>query len=583
MCFLPPARRVTFTCLGLLAAVASGCFSSTPSKPASPDKPELHEIVLDNAPPEERGAEVLSAAHHTHRDLLDELDLVVKEPMIKGVFLRLSGLGGAWARASELQAGLARVRAEKKPVHCHFDMLDNSGYAVLASSCDRISMGPTGLLSLTGVQAESIYAKDLLDMVGLEAELLQVGRFKGAADALTRNSMPPEVHEVLDQLVGDLQGAIDGAITTGRQLDANALHAAIDSGPHAPDSALQHKLIDAVAFDDEARSKAKEAASADRVVRVLRDDDSEKLELNDLFKSLFSGKAEKPKGERIGLAYLAGTITDDSRERGGGSASGPFVTAMRRFADDSDVRALVLRIDSPGGSALASDKMWHAVRRVAKRKPVIISVGDMAASGGYYVACAGTEIFAQPESVLGSIGVVGGKIVGQGLASRIGIRPTALSRGKNAGWMSPFHPFSPSERVAVQRAMQQTYDTFIARVQEGRKLELDRIAKVAEGRIMTGKRAQSGGLVDTLGGLHDAIAQARTKGGVAADAKIEVWPKERSMLERASQLFGAEAQAMPLEQVWSALPELAQSPVVSEWLRGELSPLAALPYALRLR
>jgi protease-4 len=567
-------------CLSL-AACSSGSRTRTPRVPSVA---ELHELVLEGAAPEEPSNELLSGggAHHTQRELLEELENVVKQPLIKGVYLRLSGLGGAWARAAELRAALARVREAHKPVHCHFDMLDNAGYSVLASSCDRISMGPTGLLMLTGIQAETVYAKDLLELVGLRAELLQVGRFKGAADALTRSSMPDDVREVLNALVDDLQANLNSAVTTGRKLETTAVQSAVDSGPHAADSALALKLIDAVTFDDEARARAKEASKAERVVQPLRDDQREQLEVGQLLKLVLGGKPEKTTGKRVLLAYLTGTISDDNREQGGGAASGPFVTAMRRAADDEDVKALVLRINSPGGSALASDKMWHALARVSKRKPVIVSVGDMAASGGYYVASAAHEIFAEDESLVGSIGVVGGKVVGEQLAARLGIRPMALRRGQNAGWTSPFHAFSDTERSAVQRAMQQTYDTFLTRVRAGRKLEGTNLSQVAEGRIMSGKRARAGGLVDKVGGLDDALAQARSKAGLPADAKLELWPNERSMLERASRLLSGAQSLTPVQQLMAAVPTVAESPVVQSLVQGDATPLAALPYALRL-
>jgi len=557
--------------------------SSRPSTPPVPKVSELHEIVLDNAPPEEQASDLLGGgARRSHRELIEQLEHVVKQPLIKGVFLRLSTIGGAWGRAAELRAALAHVREAKKPVHCHFDMLDNAGYSVLASSCDRLSMGPAGLLMLTGIQAETVYAKDLLELVGLRAELLQVGRFKGAADALTRSSMPDDVREVMNALVDDLQENLTQAVVAGRKLDAPAVQRAVDSGPHASDSALALKLVDAVTFDDEARAKAKQAAGAERVVQPLRAEDREQVDVSELLKLVFGGKPDKPSGKRVLLAYLTGTISDDSREQGGGAVSGPFVSAMRRASDDADVQALVLRINSPGGSALASDKMWHAVQRVAKRKPVIVSVGDMAASGGYYVASAGHEIFAQEESLLGSIGVVGGKVVGEQLAARLGVHPSALRRGQNAGWASPFSPFSDSERAAVQRAMQRTYDTFIERVRDGRKLEVARIAEVAEGRIMSGKRARAGGLVDSVGGLSDALARARSKANLPQDAKLEVWPKERSVLERASRLFGGAESQSPLQQLMAALPAVAQTPVVQSLVGGDTAPLAALPYALRV-
>jgi protease-4 len=573
--------------LGLCVVISSGgCLSSGGKRPSreEPKVPELRELVLTGAEPEEAGGELFSSSRHSHRELLDELDNDAKQPMIKGVFLRLSGMGGAWGRAADLRGALKRVRDAKKPVHCYFDMVDNVAYSVLASSCDRISVEPTGMLMLTGVQAETVYAKDLLDLIGLQAELLQVGKFKGAADALTRSDMPPEVRQTLGALVDDLQASLMAAVETGRKLDAAAVTSAIDNGPLSASAALQRKLVDAIAFDDEARAKAKAAAHAEKVVRALREDEDHKLEISELLKAMFGGKPEKPKGERIALAYLTGQIGESEHDQGSGASSGPFIKAMRRFADDRDVKAVVLRISSPGGSALASDKMWQAVTRVAKRKPLIVSVGDMAASGGYYVACAGSEIFAQSDSIVGSIGVVGGKIVGESLANKLGVHAAALRRGQNAGWMSPFHPFTPSERNALQLAMRETYDTFLSRVHDGRKLDGARLDAVAEGRIMSGKRAQAGGLVDTIGGLPEALASARNKAHLGDEAQVEVWPKERSVLERASHLMsGAESHAQsPVELLLQAFPQLAEAPVVQAWVRGDLSPLAALPYVLNL-
>jgi protease-4 len=206
----------------------------------------------------------------------------------------------------------------------------------------------------------------------------------------------------------------------------------------------------------------------------------------------------------------------------------------------------------------------------------------MAASGGYYVACAGTEIFAQDDSVVGSIGVVGGKVVVEPLADRLGVRMTHLTRGRNAGWSSVFTPFSDTERAAILAAMNDTYATFLARVHEGRKLEGDKLTAVAEGRIMSGKRAREGGLVDTAGGLMQALARARSKGAVPDDAPIEVWPKERSLLERASQLLGGASAPSSLQDSLLALPQLARSPLALSLVRGDMRPLTALPYALEL-
>jgi protease-4 len=558
-----------------LAACDSG-------NPHTPTVDELREFVLTGPAPEESGGDLLGESHHSHRELLDQLADVVKQPKVKGVFLRSSGFAGAWARSAELHDALQRVRDAKKPVHCYADGLDNAGYALLASSCDRITMAPTGMLALTGLSAQVVYARELLDTIGVRAELLQVGRFKGAADALTRSDMPAEVRQTLGALLDDLQATLAAAVMKGRSIDAAAFARAVDAGPHTAKAALEQHLIDAVAFDDEAREKAKQASAAKRVSRVLHGPNGEHVDIFDVFKALWGGEHEKAHGERIALAYLEGEIRDDEREQGRGASSGPFITNMRRIADDKDVRALVLRIDSPGGSALASDKMWHAVRRVAHRKPVIVSVGDMAASGGYYVACAGTEIFAQDSSVVGSIGVVGGKVVVEPLADRLGVRMTHLTRGRNAGWSSVFTPFSDTERAAILAAMNDTYATFLARVHEGRKLEGDKLTSVAEGRIMSGKRAREGGLVDSAGGLMQALARARSKGAVPDDAPIEVWPKERSLFERASQLLGGASAPSSLQDSLLALPQLARSPLALSLVRGDMRPLTALPYALEL-
>ena len=574
-----PVRRTTS--LLVWVAIATACDS--PDTPPAPRVDEMREFVLDGPAPEAAGDDVLGDSHQSHRELLEQLATVVKQPKIKGVFLRVSGFGGAWGRSLELRNALARVREAKKPVHCYFDNVDNSGYALAASSCDRISMAPTGMLALTGVRAQVVYARDLLDTLGLQAELLQVGRFKGAADSLTRSDMPSEVREVLSQLLDDLQANLATAVMRGRALDAAAFSGAVDGAPWAANAALEHHLIDAVAFDDEARAKAKAASKAERVVRIPKAPGSQHVGFSDVLKAIFRGERRKASGQRIALAYLEGTIRDGEREQGAGTVSGPFITDMRRIADDKEIRALVLRVDSPGGSALASDKMWHAVRRVAKRKPVIVSVGDMAASGGYYVACAGSEIFADEQSVVGSIGVVGGKIVAERLADRLGVHAVSLSRGQNAGWTNAFKPFSESEKRAILSSMNHTYETFLSRIREGRKLDMNRLGPVAEGRIMSGERARTGGLVDTMGGLTQALARARSKAGLAADSPLEVWHKEPSLFGLASELLaGADSKAPALPEGLSMLGRAARSPLVLALLNRELGPLLTLPYGLEL-
>lgn len=568
--------RIVSSLLLLTPAVACGDGSQSPK----PD--ELREIVLRGAAPEERGGDLFQGPRPSHREVLEKVDEAVREPRIKGIFLRIEDLGSSFARTSELRDALLRVREAKKPVHCYFDSTDNSGYGLLAEVCDRISMPPNGMLALTGLRAQSYYLRDLLERAGVSAELMQVGRFKGAADPLTRSDMAPEVRETMGALLDDLSGDLSRSVQKGRALDEAAYKRAVDEGPHTAASALSAKLIDAIGFDDEARSKAKSAARAKNVVSVLERKADHGVGIGDLFEILMDGGKSAPKGERIVLAYVEGTIGESDNEAADGVQSGPFVKAMRRYADDTNVKAVVLRIDSPGGSALASDKMWHAVRRVVKRKPVIVSIGDMAASGGYYIACAGSEILASPSSIVGSIGVVGGKIVVDKLADQLGVHGTAILRGRNANWLSPTSRFSDSERAALQRALESTYGIFVSRVREGRKLSDEDIKSVAEGRIMSGKRATEGKLVDRAGGLHEALAQARSKGGVTDDEAIEVWPKERSFFSRLSTVMSGSTESRALLAQWLLPQGAPQSALLQLLLSGNTKPLAVLPFSLEL-
>jgi protease-4 len=573
-----PAVATMCLALGLTA-----CSQVQIEKPAP--KNQLRELVLSEPSPEHSGQGLLSEPHYTQRETLEHITEAIEDKNVRGLFLRMGGFGGAWARAAEVRAALAPARKAKKPVHCYFEGSDNVGYALMASACDRISMQPTGMLELVGAHAQLVYARELLDQVGVRADLLQVGRFKGAADPLTQSEMPEETRQSMNALLDDFQAELTQLITQGRSLSEQDLSAAIDGGPHTAQAALRLRLVDAVSFDDEARAKAKQAAKAENVHVIGTKPEREGQGLGDLIKALLSDEEESgPTGKRLALVYLTGTIDNGEEDQGGGASAGPFVKELRKLADDDDVKAVVLRIDSPGGSALASDRMWHAVRRVQKRKPVIVSVGDMAASGGYYVACAGSEIFAEDTSLVGSIGVVGGKFVFGDLAQRLGVRVSALSRGKNAGFMSPVEPWTESERVAMMAALDETYRIFLSRITESRGLSGQKLEAMAEGRIHTGRRALAGGLVGTRGGLADALSRARHKGGLGADAELEVWPPERNFVERIATAFSAgDAHALPLQGISQVLARFGRSGLESALVRGDRGPLAALPFALDIR
>jgi protease IV len=551
-----------------------------------PTTKELRTFRIDEPVAESPQQELFARTAITHYELLRRISATATESNVSAILLQIGGLGGAWSRAADLMDALAVVKGAGKPVHCHFEVTDNLGYALLARACDRISMTPGGYLDLVGVSAELVYARELLQSVGVSAELIQIGEFKGAADTFTRDDMPAPVAETMNAILDDLQGELIAAVTAGRKLPEERVRALIDSGPFTSGQARAAGLIDDVGFDDEARAHAKQAGKAERIVAEDLDGEDEEFGLRDLLRALSGDDDEdEPAGDRVVLAYLDGTIMRGGEASFQSAHAEAFVRAMREFADEPDVRAVVLRVDSPGGSALASDLMWHAVRRVAKRKPVIVSLGDMAASGGYYVAAAGTEIVAQDHSLVGSIGVVGGKIVAEELSSRVGVNIEQLVRGKHADWSSPVRKWSQEERSLFEAALRETYERFLSRVAEGRDKPRAQIIPLAEGRLMTARRAREGGLIDHEGGLTAAIEIARERARLPETAPVEVWPEQPGLLQALGQLASGDVES----KVKSALLEpvlgtVSRSGIVETLLSPEgLRAAAVLPYVLSVR
>ncbi len=566
---------------------ACGPSSALHGSVPNPERRELAELVLLEAPGDSSAGALMQAAGPSVHDVVSRIEALRTDPRTVALFVRLGPMGGAWGRIADVHDALQAVRDAGKPVHCHLESIDNAGYWLAATSCDRISVTPAGMLDTVGVAAQVFYARGLLDQVGLRAELLQVGAFKGAAEPFTRDAMSPEMRASLGGVLDGLQAELVGALVEGRHLSPERAQEVLDAGPHDGAQALELGLVDAVEFDDEARSHAREAGRATRHVRARLLPPSEPTTLADLIGALAADAPtdDAPQGAHLALVHLDGEISDGEEAGMGSGRGGPFVTRMRALAEDDEVRAVVLRINSPGGSALASDRMWHAVRRVAARKPVIVSVGDMAASGGYYIASAGTEILAQPGSIVGSIGVVGGKVEASGLLERAGVHAETLTRGAHAGWTAPTAPFGDAERAVLQAMMERTYRRFVHRVAVGRGLDEARVQASAEGRIWTGRTGVERGLVNGLGGLRDALAHARTAGHLDPDAPVVEWPRRRTLVETVVETMGAQDGA---EVTAGALATAGLGPAAAplQWLRmlrGGEHVLVALPVALDVR
>jgi protease-4 len=493
-----------------------------------------------------QGGLLSDVAPHLHR-IVERIDKAAQDARVKGLVLAIESPDLGRARADEIRAAIGRVRAAGKPVAAHLVGGGPVPY-MIALACDTIAMPPAAPLEITGVRTEMTFFKSMLDRLGVKAEILQVGEFKGAGEPLTRDSMSPQLRRQYEAFVGDLFEQLVERVAEGRKLPGERARELIDTGVFTPAAARAAGLIDAVAYEDEVidglakRLRLEEPKVVrDYAERKIDDDFSGLGGLVKLMEMLSGQKQATPagKGKRIAIVHVIGEIRDgkgrDDLLGGAAAGSETVIKAVREAARDEAVAAIVLRIDSPGGSALASDLIWREVKQAGK--PVVASLSDIAASGGYYVAVAAERIVAAPGTLTGSIGVVGGKVAIGGGLEKLGIHTDVVSKGRNAGWLSLTEPFTDAGRAAFMGTMQDVYRLFTTKVAAGRKLDLEQVQALAEGRVFTGRMAKEAGLVDRLGTLDDAVAEAKQLAGLPADEAVErlLLPEPRGLFE---DLFG---------------------------------------------
>ncbi|MBW2508462.1 MAG: signal peptide peptidase SppA, partial [Deltaproteobacteria bacterium] len=398
--------------------------------------------------------------------------------------------------------------------------------------------------------------------------ILHMGRYKGAGDMFIRDDMPKEAKESMDAILDDLYASLISATQARTQSGVDEAKALIDGGPYTSAAAKDAKLVDAVGFLRESRQEIKKAAGVETVSRTRMLPKQDPLTLGQ-FLDLVSGDSHEPASadERIALVFVTGNITEGESSATGDAVAGPFVRAMERLRDDDDVKAVVLRINSPGGSALASDRMWAAARDLAEAKPLIASVGDMAASGGYYIASAADEILAHPNSLVGSIGVVGGKLNVAPLTEKLGVSTVVLQRGARAAWSTPVRGLTVTERQAFEALLRDTYERFIDRVATGRDMERAEVLAAAEGRVMTAQDGKVLGLIDELGGLSAALTRARAAAGLDAKSPVELWPAPKGLVDTINDLLSGNGGdgAKTLERLWIRRHPLAAALPLEPW------------------
>jgi protease-4 len=447
-------------------------------------------------------------------DLLAALDRARGDERIETVWVQLGALRAGLARAGELGAALGRVREAGKRVVVHLEEAGLPGY-VVALGAGEIVLPPSGSLNVMGVASEVVLLKGLLDRVGLRAWMRARGKYKSARETLAESEMSPESREMTAAIVGDLYEQLVETIASARRLDPAIVRERLDQGPFLAAEALSLGLIDRVGYADDVEDELKENAKKWRPLRL------------DAYLRLSTHLVKRGRATVVALVEVTGTIKSGAsvpgRERARATGSRRFVQEIKAVTDDPRVKAIVLRVDSPGGSALASDLMWRALTKAQAEKPIVVSMADVAASGGYFVSgIRGAPILASPSTITGSIGVVTGKVEASRLYDMLGIKKETIAIGKRAGFFSEARGFTEDDLVKLEADLEAHYQHFIGRMAEGRGKSREEIHDVAQGRVWTGRQALANGLVDDYGGLLDALDRVRALLGLEPKAPLAI-------------------------------------------------------------
>jgi protease-4 len=471
----------------------------------------------------------------TVRSVTEALRKAKVDDRVTGVIIRPSGTAALWAKVQEVRDAIIDFRSSGKPVIAYLEQGSEQEF-YLASAADKVFLMPTATLDLTGIATYELFLRGTLDKIGAYPDALHVGDYKTASNIYTERTYTPSHREMAESLNRDLYDQLVQGLAEGRHKTEEEIRALIDHGPFLPEDAVRAGLIDDVAYEDELDDKVQLATGTPR---WLNDSD---------YRHVAASSLGLNRGPRIGVIYAVGMISTgkSSEDMTQILGSDTIVEALRKARADRSIRAVVLRIDSPGGSAIASDVIWREVMLTREVKPVIASMSDVAASGGYYIAMPAHQIVAEPATLTGSIGVVMVKFVIDGTLDKLGVNIDGVSDGRFAEMYSPVRAFTPEERAKVEQQMQATYDAFVEKAAAGRQTTPERIDAVAQGRVWTGKQAKELGLVDELGGLQRAIALAKSRAQIDEGSEVElvIYPQRKSIYELMQAPFGAESGAV---------------------------------------
>lgn len=548
----------------------AGQLSERPNTPVVLEL-DLTEGVLE-IPPGDPLSAVMSHRRPRLQEVLEGLRSARSDPNVAAVLVKLGGSRLTLAAAQEVRDALAETRRSGKLTVAWAETFGESGIAgnvpyVVATACERIYLQPSGDLGLTGLGTEEPFVREALDKAGLEPQLGQRHEYKTAANTFLERGYTDAHRRMSERLVQSLTEQVVAAVAAGRGLTEARVRELIDRAPLLAGEALDAGLVDGLAYRDqvydEARGRFGERARLQYVMRYHRR----------LSRNVARWAAARRRPDAVALIHAVGMIRLGRSARSPlGSAAGSETVgaAFRAAIKDDRVKAIVFRVDSPGGSYVGSDAIWrHVVLARRRGKPVVVSMGRVAASGGYFVSMGADTIVAQPATLTGSIGVLGGKMVTAGLKGRIGIAHDSVAGGDHALMYSSNRPFSDGEWERMHAMLDRIYDDFTAKVAEGRSMDRGAVEDAARGRVWTGADAKDRGLVDELGGLERALALAKQHAGIAPDVEVDLRIVPRpSPLER---LRPAESSEDP-----TAADARTVSPeglALTAW--GRLAPLAA--------
>jgi protease-4 len=479
----------------------------------------------------------LEVERATLSQVIECIDKAKADDKISGIIVKISPCAFGWAKVEEIRSKLAWFKLEAGKQLIAFIVSGGDKEYYLASVCSRIYMPEASDLFLDGLASETLFMRGTFDKLGIVPDLEHIGRYKSASDLFTQKTFTQAHREVTNSLLDDAFRRLVEGLAEGRGLGADEVRTLIDSGSFTAPAALNAGLVDSLIYEDQLH-----------LAVGVQDEDEFKTISHDDYARVKSPSLKLKKGPKIALVYAVGTIVEGKNSYsplwGKTMGSDTMVEALREARKAKGVEAIVMRIDSPGGSGLASDFIWREVVNAAREKPFIASMSDVAGSGGYYIAMAADTIVAQPGTITGSIGLVTGKFTNKGLYEKLGLNKEILTRGKNAGMFSDTRTFTVAERRKLLGQMWEWYSAFVSKAADGRGMTEEELDSVARGRVWTGAQAIDIGLVDELGGLERAIEIAKAKAGIPeeVDVKIVVYPKKKaSILQKLMRAFSSEA------------------------------------------